>query len=201
MGTGKRGVDFTWYSPEAFAERRVAQAGTNCSPDQYGFLPFADGNSGRNILDGPGMQNIDLSMLKNWVLNEGGARKYSSVGKCSTSSITLTFNCPIVTSMRLLPVISARRKRVAAAGHESCSSPCVTISEPNELITPTIAAAAQPGRPQKTMVYPTAHTWLHCGFVFINILSAVRGTRQFPSLRGGELCLLVAYDRVASRYC
>jgi hypothetical protein len=74
-GTGKRGVDFTWYSPAAFVATPGCASRTNCSPDQYGFLPFADGNSGRNILDGPGMQNVDLSMLKNWMLNESGRKR------------------------------------------------------------------------------------------------------------------------------
>jgi cysteine synthase len=40
--------------PGAIASR------TSCAPDQYGFLPFADGNSGRNILDGPGMCRISI---------------------------------------------------------------------------------------------------------------------------------------------
>ena len=48
---------------------------TNCSPDQYGFLPFADGNSGRNILDGPGMQNINASLMKNWRLGESERKR------------------------------------------------------------------------------------------------------------------------------
>ncbi len=42
---------------------------TNCSPDQYGFLPFAPGNSGRNILDGPGMSNINTTLMKNFHAN------------------------------------------------------------------------------------------------------------------------------------
>lgn len=49
---------------------------TNCVTDQYGFLPFADGNAGRNILDGPGMENIDMSLLKNWSLKEDGRRRF-----------------------------------------------------------------------------------------------------------------------------
>jgi outer membrane receptor protein involved in Fe transport len=69
-GTGKRGVDFPWYSPSDFVAVPSCASRTNCSPDVYGFLPFAPGNSGRNILDGPGKQNIDLSLMKNWYLNE-----------------------------------------------------------------------------------------------------------------------------------
>jgi outer membrane receptor protein involved in Fe transport len=69
-GTGTRGVDYPWYSPSAFVATPACASQTNCSPDQYGFLPFADGNSGRNILDGPGKQNIDVSLMKNWRLGE-----------------------------------------------------------------------------------------------------------------------------------
>ena len=69
-GVGKRGVDFRWYSPSGFVAVPSCTSRTNCSPDQYGFLPFADGNSGRNILDGPGMQNVDLALMKNWFLTE-----------------------------------------------------------------------------------------------------------------------------------
>lgn len=75
-GIGKRGVDFPWYSPSAFVAVPSCASRTNCSPDQYGFLPFADGNSGRNILDGPGMQNIDLSLMKNWLLSEGSRKRF-----------------------------------------------------------------------------------------------------------------------------
>jgi outer membrane receptor protein involved in Fe transport len=75
-GAGKRGVDFPWYNPADFVAVPSCASRTDCAPDQYGFLPFADGNSGRNILDGPGMQNIDLSLLKNWALNESGRKRF-----------------------------------------------------------------------------------------------------------------------------
>jgi hypothetical protein len=48
---------------------------TNCSPDKYGFLPFAPGNSGRNILDGPPKQNIDTSLMKNFYVGESARKK------------------------------------------------------------------------------------------------------------------------------
>ena len=70
-----RGVDFPWYSPGDFVAVPACASRTNCSPDQYGFLPFAPGNSGRNILDGPGLQNINLSMMKNWALNESSRKR------------------------------------------------------------------------------------------------------------------------------
>ena len=75
-GLGKRGVDFPWYAPGAFVAVPSCASRTNCSPNQYGFLPFAPGNSGRNILDGPGMQNVDLSLMKNWLLNENARKRF-----------------------------------------------------------------------------------------------------------------------------
>jgi len=42
-----------------------------CPADQYGFLPFVYGNSGRNILDGPGLAYINLSLMKNFRIREG----------------------------------------------------------------------------------------------------------------------------------
>jgi outer membrane receptor protein involved in Fe transport len=74
-GTGRRGVDFPWYVPTDFVAVPSCASRSNCSPDQYGFLPFAPGNSGRNILDGPGLQKIDLSMMKNWALNETSRKR------------------------------------------------------------------------------------------------------------------------------
>ena len=70
LGAGKRGVNYPWYAPSAFATVPGCISRTNCSPDQYGFMPFAPGNSGRGILDGPGMQNINLNLLKNWYMGE-----------------------------------------------------------------------------------------------------------------------------------
>jgi TonB dependent receptor len=74
-GAGKRGVDYPWYNPQDFVPvpgciAKTASAPANCSSDPYGFLPFAPGNSGRNILDGPGTQNINLSLIKNWSVGE-----------------------------------------------------------------------------------------------------------------------------------
>jgi hypothetical protein len=74
-GTGKRGVDYPWFDPAAFVAvpgcvAKTATAPASCAADQYGFLPFAPGNAGRGILDGPGAQDINLSMLKNWAAGE-----------------------------------------------------------------------------------------------------------------------------------
>ena len=74
-GNGRRGVDFPWYSPGDFVAVPSCASRTNCSPDQYGFYPLAPGNSGRNILNGPGTQNIDLSLMKNWTMNESGRKR------------------------------------------------------------------------------------------------------------------------------
>ena len=43
---------------------------TSCPTDKYGFVPFAPGNSGRGILDGPGRQAINASLLKNFAVGE-----------------------------------------------------------------------------------------------------------------------------------
>jgi hypothetical protein len=69
-GTGRRGVDYPWFDPDAFVDAPACISRTNCSPDKYGFIPFQPGNSGRNILDGPGVQNINLSLLKRFRLAE-----------------------------------------------------------------------------------------------------------------------------------
>jgi hypothetical protein len=76
-GSGRRGVDYPWFDPAAFVHTAACtQSGsgaarkTSCPTDQYGFVPFAPGNSGRNILDGPGRQAINASLLKNFTLGE-----------------------------------------------------------------------------------------------------------------------------------
>jgi hypothetical protein len=63
-GVGRRGIDYPWFNPGSFQPVPTCVSRTNCSPDQYGFLPFAPGNSGRGILDAPGTQNINLTLLK-----------------------------------------------------------------------------------------------------------------------------------------
>ena len=69
-GAGRRGIDYPWYNPADFIAVPDCASRTNCSPDQYGFLPFGDGNSGRGILDAPGTQNINLTLLKNFPVSE-----------------------------------------------------------------------------------------------------------------------------------
>jgi hypothetical protein len=69
-GIGRRGVDYPWFDPSAFVAAASCISRTNCSPDKCGFIPFQPGNSGRNILDGPGVQNINLSLLKRFRVAE-----------------------------------------------------------------------------------------------------------------------------------
>src|SRR5262249_49061674 len=69
-GNGRRGIDFPWFYPPDFPPVPGCASRTNCAPDQYGFLPFADGNAGRNTLDAPGLANINLSLQKNWGVGE-----------------------------------------------------------------------------------------------------------------------------------
>src|SRR5262249_48250773 len=71
-GVGRRGVDYPWFSPSSFVPTAACVNSTPrvCNNDQYGFIPFRPGNAGRNILDGPGTQNINLTMMKNFFLAE-----------------------------------------------------------------------------------------------------------------------------------
>jgi hypothetical protein len=73
---GKKGADFTWYDLSAFeAVPCVMQPGVapaaGCVESKHGFPPFAFGNSGRNILDGPGLFSVDLALAKNFQMGEG----------------------------------------------------------------------------------------------------------------------------------
>lgn len=69
-GVGRRGVDYPLYDPQAFVAVPGCASRTKCSPDQYGFMPFAPGNSGRNILDGPELNYINTSLLRDWYVAE-----------------------------------------------------------------------------------------------------------------------------------
>ena len=67
---GRKGVDFPWFDITAF--ERVPCFGTEnnngieCVQSAYGYEPFHPGNSGRNILDMPGLFSMNLSMQKNF---------------------------------------------------------------------------------------------------------------------------------------
>ncbi len=71
---GKKGFDFPWYDLIAF---RAAPSCVELETDvfdcsaQDGFTPCAFGNSGRNILDGPGLVSINTALSKNFQLAKG----------------------------------------------------------------------------------------------------------------------------------
>ncbi|MCB9383506.1 MAG: TonB-dependent receptor [Bryobacterales bacterium] len=67
---GKKGADFTWYDLAAFEAVPGCQNDT-CEATSSGFTPFAFGNSGRNILDGPGLFSINTGLSKNFRIKEG----------------------------------------------------------------------------------------------------------------------------------
>lgn len=70
-GNGRRGIDYPWYTPGDFVAAPQCVSRTNCpKTDAYGFVPFSDGNSGRGILDAPGTENINLTLLKNISVSE-----------------------------------------------------------------------------------------------------------------------------------
>lgn len=69
-GAGRQGVDYPWFDISAFVPTADCFSRTDCSPDPYGFLPFAPGNAGRNILDGPGMLSVNTNLSKDFRLGE-----------------------------------------------------------------------------------------------------------------------------------
>jgi hypothetical protein len=69
-GKGRKGVDYPWFNPSVFVRAASCASRTNCGPDQYGFIPFMPGNSGRNILDGPGLFNTNTTLMKNFHVKE-----------------------------------------------------------------------------------------------------------------------------------
>ena len=74
-GPGRKGVDFPWYDLNAFKAvpscQELETGVFDCATQDGGFTPFAFGNSGRNILDGPGLVSINTGLSKNFVLKEG----------------------------------------------------------------------------------------------------------------------------------
>jgi hypothetical protein len=76
-GAGRPGVDYRWDDPAAFVHAAGCASRTNCAPDRYGFIPFQPGNSGRNILDGPGLVYVNTAVMKNFFLGENqGKRRF-----------------------------------------------------------------------------------------------------------------------------
>ena len=69
-GAGRRGVDYPWYKLTDFEPVPRCASRTSCEVSPNGFQPFAFGNSGRNVLDGPSQQFINMAMLKNFRMKE-----------------------------------------------------------------------------------------------------------------------------------
>ncbi|MBL8238379.1 MAG: carboxypeptidase regulatory-like domain-containing protein [Bryobacterales bacterium] len=69
-GAGKRGVDYPWFALADFEPVPRCASRTSCEVSPNGFAPFAFGNSGRNILDGPRSHFINVAMMKNFRLAE-----------------------------------------------------------------------------------------------------------------------------------
>jgi len=70
--SGRRGPDYPWFNVRDFEEVPCGDptAGASCNASIYGFDPFQFGNSGRNILDGPGLMTVDLGIRKNFRMAE-----------------------------------------------------------------------------------------------------------------------------------
>ena len=68
-GAGRRGVDYPWYKPGDF-EKVPCLGKPRCQPSAHGFEPFQFGNSGRNILDAPGMATVNFGLMKNFRFRE-----------------------------------------------------------------------------------------------------------------------------------
>jgi len=67
----RRGVDYPWFDINAFEKVPRCDSGSRtCEPSPHGFMPFVPGNSGRNILDGPGQAYLNLALMKNFRLRE-----------------------------------------------------------------------------------------------------------------------------------
>lgn len=70
---GRRGPDFPWFDVMAFEAVPCVDeedAGRSCGTSMHGFSPFEFGNSGRNILDGPGLIGINIGLRKNFQFKE-----------------------------------------------------------------------------------------------------------------------------------
>ena len=75
-GAGRRGIDYPWYDPAAFVHAPACIGSTDCSPDQYGFLPFHPRTSGRGSLDSSGLQIPHHRLLDSVAPGEGKRRHY-----------------------------------------------------------------------------------------------------------------------------
>lgn len=73
-GAGRRGVDYPWFKLSDFEAVPRCVSRSVCEPSPNGFSPFAFGNSGRNILDGPSHHFVNLAMMKNFRFGEGSSK-------------------------------------------------------------------------------------------------------------------------------
>ncbi len=69
-GGGKKGVDYPWVRLTDFDAVPRCASRSVCEASRHGFTPFAFGNSGRNILDGPSQHYVNVALLKNFQLRE-----------------------------------------------------------------------------------------------------------------------------------
>jgi hypothetical protein len=67
---GKHGVDYPFFRLTDFEAVPRCESVSRCLPSPHGFSPFAFGNSGRNILDGPGTSGTNLALMKNFRIRE-----------------------------------------------------------------------------------------------------------------------------------
>jgi hypothetical protein len=67
----RRGIDYLWFNTKDFViVPSCVSVTVGCPKDAYGFKPFVYGNSGRNILNGPGAATMNMSMMKNFRMGE-----------------------------------------------------------------------------------------------------------------------------------
>jgi len=71
---GKRGLDYPFFNLADFEAVPRCASVSKCGASAHGFSPFAFGNSGRNFLDGPGRNNTNLALMKNFPMGERRAQ-------------------------------------------------------------------------------------------------------------------------------
>ena len=75
-GAGKRGVDYPFFNLSDFEPVPACASRTVCLPSAHGFLPFAPGNAGRNILNGPATAYLNSGLSKVFTLRELGRLQF-----------------------------------------------------------------------------------------------------------------------------
>ncbi|MBL8233900.1 MAG: carboxypeptidase regulatory-like domain-containing protein, partial [Bryobacterales bacterium] len=91
-GAGKRGVDYPFFRLDAFEKVPRCTTRDTCVPTPSGFTPFAFGNSGRNILDGPAQQFLNMALMKNFRFE--GKRNFQFRYETFNISNHANFNLP-----------------------------------------------------------------------------------------------------------